>query len=113
MNIAKLDPQPVHKVPFQLREYHRLPKVCGCYVLTSADGDILYVGLTNSLFRRFQEHLESPQKTGVTSLGKVIWFHYLECEELQLEQLERTWLNEYQHKHGILPELNKHQSPIR
>lgn len=75
--------------------------------MTTAPGEILYIGKTNNFHRRFQEHLDNPEKTGATSLGKVIWFYFLEYPEMQLSQLERSWFNQFLAKHATLPELNK------
>jgi predicted GIY-YIG superfamily endonuclease len=107
MNVADLCPMPASRMPFQLRNYNSIQKVSGCYVLAAAPGEILYIGKTNNFHRRFQEHLGNPEKAGVTSFGKVIWFYFLECPELQISQLERSWLNQFLAKHAVLPELNK------
>ncbi len=112
MNISELSPLPNNKISFRLCEYSKIPKECGCYVLSSLEGEIFYIGLSNNIHRRFQEHLESSEKTSKTAFGKAIWFSYLLCDKLNLEKLERTWLNEYQAKHGKLPIWNKVQSPI-
>ncbi|MDL2210534.1 GIY-YIG nuclease family protein [Desulfovibrio sp. OttesenSCG-928-O18] len=107
MNIADLCPTPTRRVPFQLRDYQNLQRVSGGYALTTAPGEILYIGKTNNFYRRFQEHLDNNEKTGMTSLGKAIWFYFLEYPEIQIGQLERSWLNQFLAKHAVLPELNK------
>ncbi|WP_420507426.1 GIY-YIG nuclease family protein [Nitratireductor aquimarinus] len=81
----------------------------GCYVLATFQEDILYVGLTKNLRRRFGQHLDSPEKVATTAEGRAIWFSWLECAEL--EKVERTWLNSHARAHGVWPILNKVYSP--
>lgn len=113
MNIKELIPVPTTKVSFKLSTFKSLPKLGGCYVLSTYDDFILYIGLSSNLYSRFQQHLENPEKTKPTTNGKAIWFYYILCEKHKLEQLERTWLNQFVLKHGVLPILNKIESPIR
>lgn len=54
MNIEQLEPKPTKKVKFSLSAYKKVPKISGCYVLTTFDNNILYIGKTVNLFRRFQ-----------------------------------------------------------
>lgn len=86
--------------------------MAGCYVLTSFEDDILYIGLSDNLHNRFQQHLDNPEKTGMTKNGKAVWFYFLEYEVINLEKLERSWLHQYECIHGNLPVLNKFNSPV-
>ena len=109
--ITVLRPKPETKVFFELCEYLKVPETSGCYVLTNNSGDILYIGQTDNLHRRFQEHLDDSQKTQLTSEGRVFWFYYLLCEERDLDLLENSWLNVYETYNGHLPILNKRRAP--
>lgn len=112
MNITHLRPQPTNSIPFKLSEYKLTPKKSGCYVLASVFGEVLYIGQSTNLYQRFIQHLDCPKKTGITSLGKVIWFYFFECEIIELNMLERSWTNKFLGHHAVLPELNKISPPI-
>ena len=112
MTVAELLPPPNLKVLFNLSSFRRVPVRSGCYVLTTSAEMILYVGLATNLSIRFQQHLDNPGKTKPTKEGRAYLFHYLECEGKNLNQLERSWLNQYAAKHGCRPVLNKADSPV-
>jgi excinuclease UvrABC nuclease subunit len=112
MKLQYLSPTPVDRVQFKLISYKSVPKVEGCYVLTTFDDSILYIGLSKNLYERFQQHLNNPEKTSPTADGKANWFYYTTYDKKNLPKLERTWVNQYQIIHGRLPILNKVSSPI-
>lgn len=112
MKIEELSPQPKDKVQFQLSSFKLVPQKTGCYVLTTFEGDILYIGLTDNLFNRFQQHLNNPEKTNPTKEGKAIWFYFTFYDAKNLPKLERTWINHYVAANGRLPILNKVNSPV-
>jgi len=112
MKVNELVPVPTEKVLFKLPSFKLLPKQAGCYVITTYYDEILYIGLSDNLFNRFQQHLNNPAKTNPTEIGKAVWFHYIIYNSLQLERLERTWLNQYESLNGRLPLLNKLNSPV-
>lgn len=112
MNVANLHPPPQEKVLFQLSVYRQVPEDSGCYVLTSSEGRILYIGQSKNLRRRFEEHLDKPAKTQATPQGRAVWFHWLLYEELRLNALERGWLNEHASVEGVLPILNDASPPV-
>lgn len=112
MKVFEINPQAQEKVVFTFTEYLLIPKLSGCYLLTSFDDTILYIGQTKNLFNRFQQHLNNPQKTQPINKAKVAWFYYKIVAELDINKIERTWMNEYQRQHGILPPLNKIHSPL-
>lgn len=113
MTISELTPQPSEKVAFKLSSFKIVPKLSGCYVLTTFNNEILYIGLTDSLYSRFQQHLDNPEKTNPTKIGKAVWFFYLLYDVNNLPKLERTWINQYVSNNGELPVLNKINSPVR
>lgn len=112
MKVEQLIPEPKDKVQFKFASFKSIPKVAGCYVLATFDNDILYLGLSNNLFDRFQQHLENPEKTNPTEDGKAVWFYFTTYDKNNLPKLERTWLNHFRATHGRLPILNKVNSPI-
>jgi GIY-YIG catalytic domain-containing protein len=109
MNIGELNPPPTRRESFSRNKERFVPEVAGCYVLTTFEGTILYVGLTDNLRRRFNEHLDSAQKTGLTKFGRAVLFHWLETADTY--RVERTWLNTHSYTEGALPVLNGMSSP--
>src|SRR6266511_2147100 len=104
MNVEALEPTPRSKQPFRLSHQKFVPERSGCYVLSTFKDLVLYVGLAMDLRRRMGEHLDSPGKTEETALGRAIWFHWMETEDLN--KVERTWMNIHIQAEGRLPELN-------
>lgn len=112
MKVTGLNPEPVLRVQFHRRDQKIMPDTSGCYVLTAFDGTILYIGLAKSLRRRFCQHLETTEKRALTNYGRATWVYYLETLENEINRLERTWLQIYRSENGILPVLNKIESPL-
>jgi len=112
VNVSELTPPPDQRTLFKLSSFKKVPKTPGCYILTTFDEAILYIGLSVNLNKRFQEHLANPDKIDVTENGKAFWFHCSGYDKGNLNKLERTWLNQYQTVHGRRPILNKMDSPV-
>lgn len=112
MKVVELIPEPKDKVQFKLASFKSVPKDAGCYVLATFDNEILYLGLSDNLFDRFQQHLDNPDKTNPTKNGKAVWFYFTAYDKNNLPKLERTWINQFVAMHGQLPILNKVNSPI-
>ena len=110
MNVAELTPLPAKRELFKRSRCRFVPDASGCYVLTTFNGCILYIGLTQALRRRMQEHLDNREKTTETLLGRATFFYWLESTELN--KLERTWLNTHVVKEAALPLLNRMYSPV-
>lgn len=113
MNVSELKPEVLLRFEFRLRNQKFIPALPGCYALTTFDGLILYVGLSEQLRVRFGQHRESKEKTAVTDLGRVFWFYHLEAELNEIHRIERAWLNQHLDLHGEFPILNKMSSPVR
>jgi excinuclease UvrABC nuclease subunit len=109
MNVSALSPQPTGSESFRRSRERFVPQTHGCYVLTTFLGDILYIGLSNNLRRRINEHLDSEKKTALTKDGRAVLFHWLETTETN--KVERTWLNIHLIREGELPVLNSIYSP--
>lgn len=112
MKVSLLKPTLSSRVLFRRTSGLYLPANSGCYVLTTFDDSILYVGLTRNLRRRFENHLDTEQKVSPTVAGRAFWFLYLPCEENRLQLFERSWLEQYRNVEGILPIFNKISSPV-
>lgn len=110
MKIDFLVPQPPNNETFRRSRERFVPEASGCYVLTTFSRDVLYVGLTENLRRRMNEHLDSLQKTGETKIGRALLFFWIECTDTRL--IERTWLSIHIQHEGVRPVLNKVDSPI-
>lgn len=109
MNVADLIPLPAGRDAFRRSRERFVPDRAGCYVITTFEGIILYIGLTVSLRRRMNDHLDTPAKVTATALGRGVWFHWLETRDTNM--LERTWLNMHLNAEGKLPPLNHLYSP--
>jgi excinuclease UvrABC nuclease subunit len=112
MKVDELIPLPSEKILFALSSFKLVPQDFGCYIMTTFNNHILYIGFSDNLNRRFKQHLENPEKTKPTEEGKVLWFYFKTYNPKNLEQLERTWLNQFVTQHGRRPLLNKLDSPI-
>jgi len=112
MNVNELLPKPAFKVQLKLSHYFFIPKEAGCYILTTFNNDIIYVGASDNLFYRFQQHLNNDEKTDPNKGGKAIWFYYKIYDSGNLPTLERTWINQFVMNHGKFPMLNKINSSI-
>lgn len=112
MKISELIPLPSEKWRFLHSDSMYIPKCSGCYVLTTFDEDILYIGLTTNLYSRFLQHLNNKEKTSPTEEGKAIWFFYHKLNHEELNKIERTWINRFNCVHGRNPILNKISSPL-
>jgi hypothetical protein len=110
MKVGQLDPSPTNHQTFKRSRERSVPEVPGAYVLTTFSRDVLYIGLTSNLRRRMIEHLDNPEKTGGTRIGRALLFFWIECADTRL--IERTWLNTYIQHEGVRPILNKVDSPV-
>lgn len=110
MNVADVCPAPQSVEPFRLACAKFVPEKPGCYLLSTATGHILYAGLASVLRSRMIQHLEDPKKIAETPEGRAVCFHWLECVEIN--SVERGWLNAHRVQHGRLPILNELNSPV-
>lgn len=110
MNVSELVPQPQGCESFLRSRCGFVPETPGCYALTTFENVVLYVGLATSLRKRMNDHLESPEKTRGTEKGRAILFYWLET--IDINTVERTWMNIHIQHEGTLPFLNKVYSPV-
>ena len=109
MNVSELIPKPLNRESFRRSREKFLPDTAGCYVITTFDGTVLYIGMSVGIRRRMIQHLDTPQKVLPTVLGKATWFYWLETADTN--KVERTWLNIHNLAEGRLPILNSIYSP--
>ena len=110
MTVGELVPRPVKCESFLRNRCAFVPEASGCYVLTTFQKDVLYVGLATNLRKRMNDHLDSPEKTNPTQKGRAVLFHWLETNDINL--VERTWMNIHIQHEGALPLLNRVYSPV-
>ncbi len=106
MNVNALIHAPVNNEPFQLNRNMYVPDQPGCYILTTFNGDILYIGRSDNLRRRMKEHLDDKGKTSLTADGRASTFYWLDGIEFP-EEIEAGWVNSFQSAEGRLPIMNK------
>ncbi len=113
MKVNELNPKIIEKIEFQLNKVKFVPNKIGCYVITNFQHEIMYIGQTVNLKTRMQQHLENPEKTKLTLIGKAYYFYYKTIEhENDLNRLERGWLNNHELREGQIPILNAVRGPI-
>ena len=109
MNLSHLIPQPTLFETFNKRRLIHIPDKPGCYVLCAFSRTVLYIGLSINLRRRMNDHLDDHEKTRETKNGRAVLFYWI--EGLELNKVERTWLNIHIQHEGAMPPLNKIYSP--
>lgn len=112
MKVSGLFPVPTAVVSFDLGALLHVSDACGCYALTNASGDIIYVGQAKSLRSRLRQHLENGRHNALTVFGRVSLAHTLYLDQpSQLNSHERGWLNLCELADGALPPLNRVHAP--
>lgn len=111
MNVGQLVPVPDTREPFKKMRLATVPDSTGCYVLTTFEGTVLYIGQARNLRKRLAQHMDCPEKTGLTPIGRAGWVYFLESPEIDL--IERTWINAHAIAEGALPIMNKINAPVR
>lgn len=108
-----LVPAPTFIGAFDYHTAGRLPDRPGCYVLTNAGSDIIYLGQAVSIRNRVLQHLDAGRHRDITPYGRASLLSVLEIEDLiRLSAHERGWLNQCLLCDGALPPLNKVEAPI-
>ena len=99
------------RTSFDPQKNNKIPRESGLYVLTNFSGDILYVGISVNLYRRFSEHLKSKKYSEVSPSGRVFWFYYTLCQTEEHRSLERGVLSHIELHEGKLPWFNQVRAP--
>jgi excinuclease UvrABC nuclease subunit len=85
----------------------------GCYALTNASGDILYIGQAVCIRSRLLQHLDAGRNREATIRGRASFVSTLVLEDaVQLNAYERGWINQCELADGCLPPLNKVHGPL-
>ncbi len=74
MTIDKLVPVPAKRESFRHSSLRFVPETAGCYVLTTFENVVLYIGQAVNIRRRMSDHLDDPRKTEMTPRGKAFFF---------------------------------------
>lgn len=107
MKIRFLDPRFIDVARFNLSAAVYVPARSGCYAITNVYGDVLYIGQSIDLHRRFIEHLSDPRKTRLTTLGLAHWFYYLRLPATRIVATEDSLMVKFKFHEASLPILNK------
>lgn len=112
MRVSNLRPPPENMKRFAYPDLRELPTESGCYVLSTANDSIVYIGQATDIERRVTQHFNDPEKRDAAPHGVAFWCHYLRAESVDLNRLERGWLGQYQITTGALPYFNKQSGPV-
>ena len=112
MFFSSLNPAPDGKAEFSYAGLRDTPDESGCYALAAYNGEILYVGQTQNLRNRMEQHLREDAKRKLTPHGVAFWLHYKKWPTIQLDGLERGWMQQHQlQEQGARPFFNKIDAP--
>lgn len=112
MKIGDLSPAAEQHTGFDLYALNRIADTMGCYCLTNAGGDILYVGQATSIRQRLVQHFDSDKRTALTLHGRISLVWWRAETPARLSALERGWLESIRLRDGALPPLNRVSAPI-
>ncbi len=113
MNLSALTPAPEPSRAFEFRVLRALPDKTGCYVLSTASGEILYIGQARSLKSRLLQHWEAGRHNLQTIYGRISRVSIIVVPEpATLNSYERGWINQCRLADGTLPALNKVSAPV-
>ena len=79
----------------------------GCYAIANVLDDILYIGQSENLQRRFSQHLDDSRMNGDRSIGLAHWFYWFSTPTDQLLATEARLLSQFKFHTGKLPPLNR------
>lgn len=96
-----------HKIGFDLRSNIEAPQESGCYAISNAYGEILYIGKAENIRDRMADHIRDPEKQHAGGLGASCWFFYKLIPNSEIGIVEESLLSTYKFKVGMLPPLNK------
>jgi excinuclease UvrABC nuclease subunit len=111
MKVQELTPELQHQVAFDLYSLSRIPDCAGCYCLTNATGQILYIGQSVSMRSRLAQHFYSDKRISQTPLGRVSVAWWRVADPSKLSALERGWIESVRLRDGALPPLNRVSAP--
>ena len=107
MKITSLDRRFTSRARFALRDRNDVSMSSGCYALTNVIDEVLYVGETTNLRRRFEQHRGDRRMNGNSTIGVTHWFYFFTCPESELIRIEDGLLSVHKFNTGSLPPLNR------
>lgn len=107
MRVSMLDPRFTSRFRFERRSEFDVVDSSGCYALANVNDEVLYVGQSTNLRRRFIQHLDDREKTGPTVGGLAHWFYFFEVPTSELKRTEDALLSRYKFLTTQLPPLNR------
>lgn len=111
MNVSEIFPPAVSRSAFELYSLNRITDCSGCYCLTNAVGEILYIGQARSIASRLLQHFDSSKRTVATPQGRVSIAWWREEQLEKLNALERGWIESVRLRDGVMPPLNRVGAP--
>lgn len=111
MRVGEIFPPVEAHTTFDLYSLRRIADCAGCYCLTNAGGDILYVGQALSVRQRLIQHFDSEKRAVLTSHGRVSRAHWRAEMPVKLDALERGWIEAIRLRDGQIPLLNRISGP--
>ena len=107
MKITSLDSRFTARARFALWDRNEVATVSGCYALTNVIDDVLYIGETTNLRRRFEQHRGDHRMNGNSTIGITHWFYFFTCLESERIRTEDGLLSVHKFNTGSLPPLNR------
>ena len=101
-----------NRVEFSYSALHSVSDESGCYALAAYDGTILYIGQSENICKRMEQHLDDGEKRKKTPWGVAFWMYYKLCPSRDLNSTERGWMNEHKIREGKRPFFNKIDAPV-
>ena len=111
MIVSLLIPTVDKQLEFSYADLYAAPEESGCYVITAFNDTILYIGQSQNIHKRMEQHLGNNVKRRKTPWGVAFWLYYKLCDERDLGSLEKGWVNKHIIKEGKLPFFNKVRPP--
>ncbi len=113
MRLELLRPRPAISARFEFRYVNSLPDLAGCYALSTASDEILYVGQARSLRKRLLQHWEDGRHNIATLHGRISTVSVVVLtDDKALNAYERGWINQCELADGQRPVLNKISAPV-
>jgi hypothetical protein len=113
LKIARLSPAPGALIAFDYIAVRAIAPDPGCYVLTNAGGDIVYIGQALSLKSRLLQHLDAGRQRELTPYGRASLVAVVTIPSPpHLSAHERGWIDQCELADGCLPPLNKVHGPL-
>jgi excinuclease UvrABC nuclease subunit len=100
MKPHNLTPIPTHNLAFDTESLGFIQNKNGCYIFTASNGDIVFIGSTNVLKQRIEQHIENNHVFEISAV------HFLEIDAVNQASIEKDWLNQFQEVTGSLLPMN-------